>query len=339
MENSDTFDPVARLLQHAGRRTVPPSDMVERIRLQVHAAWRSELTRKRRSRNLAVAASILTMTLGAWWFTQPRDTQLPAVVAIVERSPAGLGIHAAGRRNVQGDAHHGVGTLVAVGDRLDTGPGGGALLRVSGVGASHATLRVAPDTHLVWQAPGRLQLLGGQVYLDTGTNGQDGGSVLAIESAGVRIEHVGTRFLVALSGDVLDVKVRDGAVRIKAAGEVALLESGEFGRLDRAGSGVTQIERQRVDVSGQDWSWVDALAPPLNIDEQSLWSVLQRAAHEGGLQLRFESPELVREARETVLHGPALTMSPRQALDAVLVTSGFVAVPDGDGRHLLVRRR
>ncbi len=339
MENFDNFDPVARLLQQAGRRTVPPADMVERVRRQVHAAWRGELSRKRRSRNLAVAASILTMTLGGWWATQPRDAQPPTVVASIERSPAGLSIHGAGHRNAPGDAHPGVGTLVAVGDRLDTGPGGGALLRVSGVGASQASLRLAPDTHLVWQAPGRLQLLGGQVYLDTGLNGQDGGSVLAIEAAGARIEHVGTRFLVALSGDVLDVKVRDGTVRIKAAGEVSLLESGEFGRLDRAGSGVPQIERQRVDISGEDWSWVDTLAPALNIDEQSLWSVLQRAAHEGGLQLRFESPELVREARETVLHGPALTMSPRQALDAVLVTSGFVAVPDGDGRQLLVRRR
>jgi ferric-dicitrate binding protein FerR (iron transport regulator) len=338
MENFETFDPVARLLQHAGRRTVPPSDMVERIRRQVHAAWRAELSRKRRSRNLAVAASMLTLTLGGWWATQPRDTQPPTIVASVERSPAGLSIHSAGHTNARGDEHPGAGTLVAVGDRLDTGPGGGALLRVAGVGASQASLRLAPDTHLVWQAPGRLHLLGGQVYLDTGVDGQGGDSVLAIEAGGARIEHVGTRFSVALSGDILDVKVRDGTVRINAAGGVSLLESGESGRLDRAGSGVPQIERLRVDTSGEDWSWVDALAPVLNIDEQSLWSVLQRAAHEGGLQLRFESPELVREARETVLHGPALTMSPRQALDAILVTSGFEAVPEDDRRHLLVRR-
>jgi ferric-dicitrate binding protein FerR (iron transport regulator) len=338
METFDNLDPVARLLQHAGRRTVPPSDMVERIRRQVHAAWRAELSRKRRRRNLAVAASILTLTLGGWWATQPRATQPQTIVASVERSPAGLSIHPAGHTNARGDEHPGAGTRVVVGDRLDTGPGGGALLRVSGVGASQASLRLASDTHLVWQAPGRLHLLGGQVYLDTGVDGQGGDSVLAIEAGGARIEHVGTRFTVAFSGDVLDVKVRDGTVRIKAAGEVALLESGEFGRLDRAGSGVPRLERRRVETSGEDWSWVDALAPSLNIDEQSLWSVLQRAAHEGGLHLRFESPELVREARETVLHGPALTMSPRQALDAILVTSGFEAVPEDNRRHLLVRR-
>jgi FecR protein len=339
MEKSDNLDPVARLLRQAGRRPVPPRDVVERVRTQVHAAWRHELARKRRNRLHAVAASLLTLSLGSWWLAQLREPQTPTVVASIERSPAGLRIHAGSHRQALDEAQPGVGTLVAVGDRLETGPGGGAVLRVSGLEAPQASLRIAPDTRLVWQAPDRLQLLGGQVYLDTGVNGQRGGRLLAIEAAGARIEHVGTRFLVALSDDVLDVKVRDGTVRIRAAGEVALLESGDHGRLDRNGSGVTRFERHRVDSSYEDWSWVDTLAPSLDIDEQSLWSVLQHAAHEGGLELRFESPELELEARETVLHGPALTLTPRQSLDAVLVTSGFMAVPDGDGRHLLIRRR
>jgi hypothetical protein len=339
MENYNSPDPVARLLQHAGRRAAPPLDMVQRIRAQVHVAWRQELARKRRTRLHAVAASILTIALGSWWVTQLRGTQPATIVASIESNSAGLTIHAGNHGKAEGEVQPGVGTLVAVGDRLVTGPDGGAVLQVSGNGTSRARLRLAPDTRLVWQAPDRVQLLSGQVYLDTGAHGLHAGGMLVVQADGARIEHVGTRFLVALSNGVLDVKVRDGTVRIRSAGEEALLEAGDCGRISWQDSGGTRIERRRVDSAGDDWSWVDALAPSLDIDEQSLWSVLQRAAHEGGLQLRFESPALEREARETVLHGPALTMSPRQALDAVLVTSGFVAVPDGDARHLLVRRR
>lgn len=323
-------DDVARLLRQAGKRAVPSPDMVERVRTQVHAVWREELARRRRRRVLAVAASVMTLTFAGLWMLQQRGANAPQVVASIERGSAELSIQ--GERAAPG-------ATVLVGDRLETGPDAGAVLRLAGDASSNKSLRLAPGTRIDWQAPGQVRLLAGQVYLDAGAATPGASTAIAFEAAGVRIQHVGTRFLVALSDTHLDVKVRDGTVRVEGAGEVALLQGGELGRMGLEKSGVTPMQRLPVGSSGEEWSWVDDLAPSLEIDEQSLWSVLQRAAQEGGLEIRFESAAVEQRARETVLHGPALAMPPRQALDAVLVTTAYRAEPDGDGRSLLVRPR
>jgi FecR protein len=329
-------DDIARLLRNAGKRAVPPPDLVERVRTQVHAVWREELARRRRRRLFAVAASVLTLTGAGWWMLQQRGASAPLVVASIERGSADLTLHG-GSTPDGGSLQPAVGATVSVGDRLETGPDAGAVLRLASGADANKSLRLAPGTSIAWVAPGQVRLLGGQLYMDAGNGTPGAGPVLAIEAAGVRVQHVGTRFLVALSDTHVDVKVRDGTVRIEGAGEVALLQGGEQGRMALGTSGVTPVQRLPVGSSGEEWSWVDELAPGLDIDEQSLWSVLQRAAREGGLEVRFESAQVEQQARETVLHGPALEMSPRQALDAVLVTTAYVAEPDGSG--LLVRRR
>lgn len=326
-------DPVAKLLQRAGKRAAPAPEMAERIRVQVHAAWRQEVARRRRYRWMAIAASVFTVAIGGWWASQMRMPGAPQIVASVERSAADFSV-----RTVDGkdrlESALDAGKQVALGDRLETGPGSGAVLSVPGAGGA-LTVRLSPATRLVWQAADRVQLLRGQVYFDSGAVAP-AASAFSIEADGVLIQHVGTRFLVSLSAEQLDVKVRDGSVRIEAPGEVALLGQGEHGRLQR---GAAQIERLRVESSGDDWSWVDTLAPRLVIENQSLLAVLQRVAHEGGFVLRFESDDVEREAGTTVLHGPELAMPPRQALDAILVTTGFVAVHPDNGAQLLINRR
>lgn len=323
-------DDVARLLRHAGKRAVPPPELMERVRTQVHAVWREELARRRRRRVFAVAASVMALTFAGLWMLQQRGVNAPQVVASIERGSAGLSIH--GERAATN-------ATVLVGDRLETGPDSGAVLRLAGDAGSNKSLRLAPGTSIAWQAPGQVRLLAGQLYLDAGVATPGTSPAISFEAAGVRIQHVGTRFLVALTDTHLDVKVRDGTVRVEGAGEVALLQGGELGRMGLAKSGVTPMQRLRVGSTGEEWSWVDDLAPSLEIDEQSLWSVLQRAAQEGGLEIRFESAAVEQRARETVLHGPALAMPPRQALDAVLVTTAYTAELDSDGKSLLVRPR
>jgi ferric-dicitrate binding protein FerR (iron transport regulator) len=323
-------DDVARLLRQAGKRPAPPPDMVERVRTQVHAVWREELARRRRRRVLAVAASVMTLAFAALWVLQQQGASAPQVVASIERGSAGMSIR--GERAAPG-------ATVLVGDRLETGPDAGAVLSLAGDASSTRNLRLAPGTSIAWVAPGQVRLLAGQLYLDAGAAAPGASPAIAFEAAGVRIQHVGTRFLVALSDTHLDVKVRDGTVRVEGAGEVSMLQGGELGRMGLDKTGVTPMQRLPAGSSGEEWSWVDDLAPSLEIDEQSLWSVLQRAAQEGGFEIRFESAAVEQRARETVLHGPALGMPPRQALDAVLVTTAYVAEPDGDGGGLLVRRR
>ena len=168
------------------------------------------------------------------------------------------------------------------------------------------------------------------------------GSALLVEKSTGRVNRA---WLETLAADVAALRARGQEVVIVSSGAIALgrrqlgSQGGELGRMGLNATGVTPMQRARVGSSGEEWSWVDELAPSLEIDEQSLWSVLQRAAQEGGLEIRFESAAVEQRARETVLHGPALAMPPRQALDAVLVTTAYRAEPDGDGRSLLVRPR
>ncbi|MEY2853053.1 MAG: hypothetical protein RL030_185 [Pseudomonadota bacterium] len=336
--DAEEGEDVARLLRHAGKRAVPPPDMVERLRVNVQAVWREELARRRRRQYFAVAASLFMLTVVGGWVLQQRGTGAPQVVASIERSAADLKLNAVGTTG-SGSGPVADGAAVSVGDRLDTGPDAGVVLRLADSAGAGKSLRLAPNTSIAWVAPDQVRLLGGQIYLDTGGARPGAGAALAIEAAGTRIEHVGTRFLVALSDSKLDVKVRDGSVRIESAGEVAVLQKGDVGRLSvKDGAGMTPVQRLHVDSAGGEWSWVDVLAPGLDIDEQSLWVVLQRASVEGGLELRYESAQIEQEARETVLHGPALDMPPQQALDSILVTTAYVAVPVGGG-GLLVRRR
>ncbi len=324
-------DDVARLLRQAGKRAVPSPDMVERVRTQVHAVWREELARRRRRRVLAVAASVMTLTFAGLWMLQQRGANAPQVVASIERGSAELSIQ--GERAAPGrDGARWRSARDRPGCRGRPAPGGRRQLE-----QEPATCTGYP--HRLGGRQGRCACLRGRLYLDAGAATPGASTAIAFEAAGVRIQHVGTRFLVALSDTHLDVKVRDGTVRVEGAGEVALLQGGELGRMGLEKSGVTPMQRLPVGSSGEEWSWVDDLAPSLEIDEQSLWSVLQRAAQEGGLEIRFESAAVEQRARETVLHGPALAMPPRQALDAVLVTTAYRAEPDGDGRSLLVRPR
>jgi hypothetical protein len=87
------------------------------------------------------------------------------------------------------------------------------------------------------------------------------------------------------------------------------------------------MRRSRVATSGEAWRWADELAPHALIEGRSLATVARALAYQAGLDLRFANAAAEAEAATTTLHGPALDMEPRAALQAILATTSFRVIP------------
>jgi hypothetical protein len=290
--------------------------MVERVRGRVQAEWRQEVSRRRQRRFLAIAASVFAAIGAGWLLLQLDSPQATAMVA-----------------HIQGSSR-----VIAVGERVESGTGEGMVLvaspDISGAGVS---LRLAPDSAVAWSEAQHVELLRGQVYVDSDT-APASNRVLTVNAGAVRIEHVGTRYIASVDGGTLDVTVRDGTVRLQAGEREALLHQGEQGHLELRSPDVDRMVRTTVSPSGTNWDWVDALAPQMAIENVDLHTVLVRLAHEAGLTVEYASPSVETAAHATVLHGPMLDLPPQQALQAVLATTSFVSEPTQDGT-ILVRTR
>jgi ferric-dicitrate binding protein FerR (iron transport regulator) len=218
---------------------------------------------------------------------------------------------------------------VQQGDRLDV-PAGSALAARRADGLS---VRVAGPAYLVWDSAERMQLDRGRVYVDVGPGQDTGRAAFEVRTPLARIEHVGTRFVADASPARVRVAVRDGRVRMTSANGDALgLEGGQAAEAAVNGQITWVTPPVRTD-----WEWVDALAPPCGIDGRSLFDVLTDLAREADLQLVFASPEIERRARDLTLHGPALELPPRTAIDAVLATTDLDA--DLAGTRVVLRDR
>src|SRR5690606_39208 len=106
----------------------------------------------------------------------------------------------------------------------------------------------------------RVTLLAGTVYVDSG--GINTGSKLVIETPAGEVAHIGTQFLVSISGDATRVRVREGRVLLAtsaiAAGEELEIRAGE------------QRWRRGLASFGAPWEEFADIAPTLDIEGRPL---------------------------------------------------------------------
>ncbi|MGC4027880.1 MAG: FecR domain-containing protein [Steroidobacteraceae bacterium] len=303
------------LIRDAGRRQAPDAAMLERLHVSTHAAWQAQLAaRRRRYRFLATAASLLLVTAGALLLNRYRTAEPALAVARVSSEAP-----AAGR-------------LLHAGEEVQAGASGLVLVRVPETGTS---LRLAAGTRLRWRAAGDVELLSGQVYVDTGHGSTT--PALQIEAGPVSITHVGTQFVAQHLTHGVQVLVRDGLVRMSRGSEVVQLARGEAATAS-FDPGMA-IEQKPAASSGAEWEWVDALAPPLRVEGRDLRSVLQEMAYQAGFVIRFDEAGTETRAAVTVLHGPAIELPPPEALRAVLATAGLRVLPASTGDEILIGPR
>jgi hypothetical protein len=312
------------LLRRAGRRAAPPPEVNERMYAAVLGVWMEETRRRQQTkRRLAIAAGLAAVALGAGTWMWQRQA-VAVNVANVTRFVSAVTVERAGvPQAVTGSFE------LKTGDRIDV-PAGSALAAQRPDGMS---VRVAGPAYLVWDAPDRIRLEHGRIYVDVGPAPDTDRAAFEVRTALALIEHVGTRFVAESSPTRVRVAVRDGSVRITSTNGAAL----GLGRGQAAEAAANGEIAWVTPPSRTDWAWVDALAPPCGIEGRSLFAVLRDLAREADLDLAFASPEVERRARGLTLHGPALDLPPRTAIDAVLATTDLDA--DLTGQRVVLRDR
>lgn len=309
-------DLVESLIRAAGRRAEPPDDACRQV-LAAATAKFHEKTARRRERSWVVwagAAAALTLAVGlVFQWTPPgagsdEMAQVERVIGAVERATDGpwqpVGEMAAPFTK---------GTKV----RTLAGDGVGLLL------ADGASLRLAAGTEITLEAPGRLYLREGTIYVDH-RNGA--GTGYRIETPAGIARDLGTQFELAVAGSRLRLRVREGRVAVDRGGQTQEGSAGEQLEFHALGG----VVRSAVAGTDASWQWTESLAPTPNVDGRPATVLIAWVARETGRHLRYDPPAIERRASTVILHGNIRHLPPLAALDAMLATTDLAYVLDGD---------
>jgi ferric-dicitrate binding protein FerR (iron transport regulator) len=283
------------------------------IEEMTHERWQATLVRRRavqRRRKftvfgggLAVAASIVLAVI----LMPPSLFEAPMVATVMNV----LGSPATAERGHAMTALSN-GAELHAGSVLETATDDGVALQL----VSGHSLRLAAASRVRIEADA-VVLDVGSVYLDSGGDGR--ATPIEIRSRIGTVRELGTQYMVQLSGNSLDVSVREGTVRVAKGNTVAMANAGEMLQLDESGR---TLKLDLIEY-GQHWEWAARLAPVPDINGLSLAEFLRWLAREQGWHLEYATPELARLAESVELRGSIEGLSGEEALKLVMMSTGW----------------
>jgi ferric-dicitrate binding protein FerR (iron transport regulator) len=315
--SADDEAQIAALMRQAGQREQPTAAHRDQVRAAVHAEWLAAVNRRRataatrvgRYPALAVAAAVV---LGvAVWLVRPAiGPQLP--LAALERAEGEVQVKSGGWLASWQRLTPGV--VLAAGTEVRTTAGGRVALRVNGI-----SVRLDENSAVAMQAPDRVALARGALYLDSGSAAAAASTLLVQTPVGA-VEHLGTQYEARLVGRDLQLRVREGRVRLRITGnEVGQVEAGAGEQLTLSPGGAAR--RTVVARSGGAWSWAETIAPEFQIEGRTLSDFLAWVSRETGEPLTYDSVGAEQASQDMILHGSVRGLAPREALAAVLMTT------------------
>jgi hypothetical protein len=314
---------LADLLRRAGRRPAPDAARVAQARNAARLAWKRAVRLagwRRLVRTGAAAASIAAVGVTAWvWTRSPTPAVERPEIATVRTSAGAVRITDADRRPVSRGEQTPIRRLRA-GDEVSV-PNEG---RMAVLLLDDTAVRMAGGTVVVFESRDRILLIRGTIYVDTDPARRQDTFVVATPFGPVR--HEGTQFQVRLSGDALDVLVREGTVSVDAAEGRLTSIAGESLSIARN----RPPERRRVPTSGPEWAWVATMAPPFTLEGATVPAFLSWASREQGWRWEYADAAAKRRGERAVLHGSIDGLTPEDAVRAVLPAAGLTAARDGD---------
>jgi ferric-dicitrate binding protein FerR (iron transport regulator) len=197
--------------------------------------------------------------------------------------------------------------------------------------AAGESLRIAPDSEVMFDAPGRLYLQRGTVYVDSGPRPARAGIEIVTPAGTAR--DLGTQFELHIAGAALRLRVREGAVTIDRGGRSLTGKAGEEVSIDGLGS----VQRSMISPSDPAWQWAEAIAPMPDMDGQPASALIAWVARETGRRLHYESPMVEHRAASVILHGEIRHLAPMEALEAMLATTDLWVELDGDTMEIRSR--
>ncbi len=317
-------DIVESLLRTAGRRTEPPEEARRQVFTAVSAAFREKTARRRQGRwfSFAAAAALLMIAVAAiLQWTTPADDR--GVLARVERSVGGVEQTSGDGWQAIDGSHSSLGT----GARLRTLANGRAALALPG----GESLRLAGDTEVMLDAPGRIYVQSGTIYVDSGPRAA--AARLEIVTPAGTARDLGTQFELQVAGGALRLRVREGIVAIDHGGRSHTGSAGEQIAIGPLGG----VSRERIAPDSPVWQWAESIAPAPDMDGKPANLLIAWVARETGRRLRYESPQVERRASTVILHGNVRNLAPLAALEAMLATTDLEYVLQGDTMEIRAR--
>jgi ferric-dicitrate binding protein FerR (iron transport regulator) len=309
-------DIVELLIRSAGRRAEPPSDAHEQVFAAAHASFRDKVRGRRRAWALrvgAAAALVVAVALVMRWtppgVPQGELAQVSRVVGEVELATAD------GWRPLTGPR-----SRLAAGSRVRTQASGRLALALAG----GESLRLAARTEVMLDAPGRLYVQAGTIYVDSGER-PSSTRIEVVTPAGTARD-VGTQFELHVEGAALRLRVREGLVTLDRGGRSLTGRAGEQLTVDGLG-GVTRASISPTDPA---WHWAQALASMPDMDGKPASALIAWVARETGRRLSYESPVVEQRAAAVILHGDIRHLAPLEALEAMLATTDLWVELSGD---------
>jgi ferric-dicitrate binding protein FerR (iron transport regulator) len=318
------MDIVESLIRNAGRRAEPPQDAYHQALAAATAAFRSKTARRRqRFQGLwagAAVAAVLALALVVPWAPPGGDRgELARVVRVIGSA-----------EQAEGDEwrslDEGRGSL-GTGARVRTRAGGRAAFALTGGGS----LRIAAETEVTLEAPGRLFVSRGKVYLDSGA--VPGATRLEIVTPAGTARDIGTQFELLVAGTALRLRVREGSVSIDRGGQLLTGVAGEQIAIDALGS----VVRDSIAPDAEAWQWAESVAPTPDMDGRPASELIAWVARESGRRLRYSSPLVEQRAQQVILHGNIRDLAPLEALDAMLATTDLEYTVDGHTMEIRTR--
>jgi hypothetical protein len=299
------MDDIGQLVRFVGGRDTVPADRYGSARENVRMHWEQVVEEQRQPRLtrhhrvVALAASVLVAVVATSSWLRTGNVPMPDVLATVER--------------VTGPAHMN-NELLVPGDtltsdaRIETSSDGRIALRLSG----GQSLRIDRSSEVILHAGNRLSLQGGGLYIDTESMTK-AAPIMVVTSLGQALD-VGTQYQVRYVDDVLTIGVREGQVEFTRPNRQKLaVGSGRF--VDLAIDG-TERER-RASVNDPAWNWVEAVAPPFDIDGATLHEYLSWYVRQRGLQLEWSDQQSEQRAQAIRLSGSIADSSLEEGLNIV----------------------
>jgi len=288
---------VRQWIAEAGPRPVVPPELLARVRAAAEDDWREVVRQRQQGRRpwAALAAALLLAAVGVagWNFLAP-PTPLATVAAIYGTTSDGP-----------------VGQTLAAGDELRSASGERWVLNLAG----GATLRLDEGSSLVLESPTRLILGAGAVYVDAAATPQ---ALEVVTPYGSALD-IGTQFEVRLGDEAMEVRVREGGVRLSTVdGQQREAWAGEALTASKAG-----IEASAVPRVGGPWSWLSAAPAPFALEGADVGRFLDWVSQETGLSLVFENEASADRLRAIRTHGTIAGLSPDEALTVVLAGAGL----------------
>lgn len=310
---------IAKILRLVGRRTDMPDSTRETWSRVFGAELEQVIARRRQRRRIVVGAfgmcaSLLIFYLFFGQALQQQWIEDTAIAYVSKTVGETVGTDASGRN-------------------VDLKPGGELLastaLRTSANGLlalelGETSIRLNENTGVrLFQR--RVQLLKGQLYVDSNTTLLSEEDAITITTPFATVRDIGTQFTVSYDAGGVTTAVREGAI-------IVAVEEGEYranAHRDYAQkisvSRDSEVEVTKTGKRGDEWDWSMRLAESFTIEGRSAYDFLNWAARETGLNLVFDNDQVRQNAQTTILHGDISSFTPDQAIDIVLATTRLSA--------------